>query len=233
MARRLRTAFSLLWLLPPLAVGAMWVRSGRTLDEFSGVSGDNVLRAAVSYQGAVHWVRAQNNGTPRRLAWDTYEVPAEATWGDLYTLDDLDWRHAGFAKLSAPRPAPPAPALIRRRGGPATRPTGSAPAIGGGAALPPPTPAPLARQRPKVAPWLFTPPYTAYAVPYWPALAVTSVPALRAVVRIVRRWRRARRGSCPGCGYDLRAAGDRCPECGESIDPTRLRPALDPKEAIA
>ena len=49
--------------------------------------------------------------------------------------------------------------------------------------------------------------------PWLPTLLAAVLPAVW-VVRF-RRARRARReGLCPGCGYDLRATPDRCPECG-------------------
>ena len=52
------------------------------------------------------------------------------------------------------------------------------------------------------------------SVPYWFAvMLLAAAPASRAVFEI-RRFRRARAGLCPRCGYDLRATPGRCPECG-------------------
>jgi hypothetical protein len=57
-----------------------------------------------------------------------------------------------------------------------------------------------------------------WAVPYWAAALATGIlPAARAVAweRGRRRARRVREGFCARCGYDLRASGGTCSECGE------------------
>ena len=181
---------ALWWVVPPVVLGGLWVRSCRTMDEAAAVDGANVLRAAVSYRGAVHLVRAENNSTPRGVTWDRYEVPARESGGVLFSPDDEAWRWLGFARFGAP------PAAAVRAG----------PRIGAAAA----------GRRRLVAPWLFTRPYQAISLPSWPARAATAVPAAAVIRRLVRRARRARRGLCPGCGYDLRATEGRCPECGET-----------------
>ena len=53
--------------------------------------------------------------------------------------------------------------------------------------------------------------------PHWAVVLALGVPALglvRPVVSHARNRRRARRGLCLSCGYDLRATPGRCPECG-------------------
>jgi len=51
-------------------------------------------------------------------------------------------------------------------------------------------------------------------VPYWQPLVLAAIlPVWRAAARRATR-RRRRPGRCAGCGYDLRATPERCPECG-------------------
>lgn len=54
------------------------------------------------------------------------------------------------------------------------------------------------------------------AIPHWVFAAVLALPlAWRLVAyRSRRAARRRAKGLCPGCGYDLRATPDQCPECG-------------------
>jgi hypothetical protein len=60
----------------------------------------------------------------------------------------------------------------------------------------------------------FNPQFVAVVAPYWSLLALALLPT----ATLIRRWRRQRlrkkRGQCLSCGYDLRASGARCPECG-------------------
>ena len=61
------------------------------------------------------------------------------------------------------------------------------------------------------------PNYCRVQVPYWFVLTLLSLPAFfvwRRRLRQIRSLRRVSRGACPGCGYDLRASPDYCPECG-------------------
>ena len=69
----------------------------------------------------------------------------------------------------------------------------------------------------------FSPPhpyasYGALLVPYWAPVCLF---ALLPAAAWVRRARRFPSGSCPDCGYDLRASPERCPECGHAV-PTRM-----------
>lgn len=50
----------------------------------------------------------------------------------------------------------------------------------------------------------------------YPAAVAAIVPSFR-LAAAVRRARRRQAGACLACGYDLRASGDRCPECGTAV----------------
>ena len=54
-------------------------------------------------------------------------------------------------------------------------------------------------------------------VRFWGVCVVTAIPLAPVLARYARHHRRAARGCCTKCGYDLRATNERCPECGTSF----------------
>jgi hypothetical protein len=57
---------------------------------------------------------------------------------------------------------------------------------------------------------------TGVVVPHWLVAAVAGVAPARRLTRVLSSRRRARRGLCLACGYDLRESPERCPECGRA-----------------
>ncbi len=57
-------------------------------------------------------------------------------------------------------------------------------------------------------------------MPIWPFIALTAILPSLWLWKAVKRRRMAGPGLCPGCGYDLRASAERCPECGRLILPS-------------
>lgn len=62
-------------------------------------------------------------------------------------------------------------------------------------------------------------------LPYWPFILLTAIPPWRWGRRVYRLRRLRSRTHCLVCGYDLRASGYRCPECGTR---TTLLPPAEP-----
>jgi hypothetical protein len=61
-----------------------------------------------------------------------------------------------------------------------------------------------------------------FSSPLWPFVVLTSIMPLALIFRQRRARRRRLRQLCQVCGYDLRASGGICPECGT----TRVPPSV-------
>jgi hypothetical protein len=59
------------------------------------------------------------------------------------------------------------------------------------------------------------------SLPLWFFALALSVFPLSRIVSMTGHVRRRRAGFCAGCGYDLRATPDRCPECGTEAGKVR------------
>jgi hypothetical protein len=64
-------------------------------------------------------------------------------------------------------------------------------------------------------------PFRSWIAPLWVGVVGTMVLPGVWGWKVGRRRRRTREGLCEGCGYDLRASGERCPECGRVIPAVR------------
>jgi hypothetical protein len=64
---------------------------------------------------------------------------------------------------------------------------------------------------------------TSAKIPHWFIALILIAPPLLILRRLRCLRRRLAAGLCPGCGYDLRASKDRCPECGRVIEPQDLK----------
>jgi hypothetical protein len=169
------------------------------MDEWSMANEEGQVVAVVSYQGAIHHIRAGRGAAPRRWSHDTYRLPEGATWAHLYSRPGtIVWKRWGFVRIRATGALPLARSALPF-GGPGRA------AVRQGTIV-------FARQT--LTPWLFTLPYDAWTVPYWAMAAAAGVVPALWISAVVRRIHRRRQGRCMACGYDLRASTDRCPECG-------------------
>ncbi len=65
---------------------------------------------------------------------------------------------------------------------------------------------------------------TAWSIPHWFAIHICAAQLVLCAIGENRRRRRSWVGLCRGCGYDLRATPERCPECGQFTGSTGESP---------
>lgn len=60
--------------------------------------------------------------------------------------------------------------------------------------------------------------YYRLQLPYWFLLIIFGILPSIGYFLVWDRGNTHKGGTCPSCGYDLRASGERCPECGRTIE---------------
>jgi tryptophan-rich sensory protein len=64
------------------------------------------------------------------------------------------------------------------------------------------------------------------SIAHWVFVLAFAIPPLFRFRAWRRHSRRAKSGTCPKCGYDLRATPERCPECGKSVGASAVQSIL-------
>ena len=82
-----------------VAVGWLWMRSYRKLDELSRVSGLGVIESIVSFRGGLHFSQAGDRASERGWSWDAYTISPGSDWDVLYFSGVLEFRRLGFGWL--------------------------------------------------------------------------------------------------------------------------------------
>ena len=231
-------------LLMCIAAIVMWIRSYQMADGFAWQRGDGSEREVVSYAGGVH-IRQLNpqfalipSQTMHRTIRE--EVPANASWQTRAGAvnEQVLWERGGFVVFAGHTQvltltgnsiynwsgtintgyASGAGTLISN-GSTMTNTTipTTMPASSGTAIIIEGINVPLGGLGSSIA-FQGNSMQLLVVIPYWfivlmfallPGAMLLRMPAM------IRANRRRRGGLCQKCGYDLRACGERCPECGE------------------